>query len=433
VSPASPGDDGLPRAGSSAPLSWSERFAIRSPRLAVLRLEYVLAWVVVGGALAWLGAPIACGTLPDLGDPLVYMQGWIAVATGAAIAWSFEQWRRRPSLPRQEPLGVWLSPGVATLVVGLLYSVVLIAGAAADRHFRNIERDSLGEDARQFIRDARYGDDPAIARVLLQQPEGAGAEDETLSTIRTVVGKYVPTSTVQAARSCAAEASMGPDCGKHNQQGCSPETLNALARCSISHRFRMEISGNVARLSHARTGEYNRSFSEDLSVLRTILVLTATIGLFSGCAGVFPFRFAGLAAASVGAAELTCQELFEMVGTSGTEATTRLEHVAALMWGVYIALSAVVLAAHLFRKERDKWRDAGVLLLFLWPTLASILYYVPALRGGIGCVTGQAVCKYNQYKEVMRSWQHFLLLFGATACLYLTPLLSRYRRRPWST
>src|SRR4051812_13996942 len=111
----------MPRVGR-----WLEDWEVYAPVLATLRLHEVLIWIIASNVCAIWCAPLAVGKdTRAVGDPNGYMLLWLILSLPFTLRWVYRQWIDRPSLPRQLALPWQWSPGVNSLIIMSIMSVVI--------------------------------------------------------------------------------------------------------------------------------------------------------------------------------------------------------------------------------------------------------------------------------------------------------------------
>jgi hypothetical protein len=159
------------------------------------------------------------------------------------------------------------------------------------------------------------------------------------------------------------------------------------------------------------------------------------IGLFSGCATVIDVDFAAPIVAALCIPGLSLQGgrsvLVKVV--SGDAPAELARAWGSWAWLGYAIVVAALVLAHLRRAGRSRRHDALVLLSLLMPLFVLDVYVdilpPPPYK------TGPQTIPMWQGKEGLRFWYYAAAICaGSTLLGFLaTPVLSRYRRLPWST
>jgi hypothetical protein len=404
------------KSGSKHPhrVPWHQRIAIRSPRLAVLQLHLVVTWAVMSSAVAWLGAPMVLGTTQHFVEPTVYAHAWYLISSGTSLLWCYRQWRLRSSLPRHEPLGGWWSPGTAALIVILMHSSVAISRVAADKYISSQrERAAVLQDSGHLdcFYDGTKFTRAMIGMTIVLPSSSAPADDDIYTECRSLLNVYAPAEALESIKDCINEVPVARACALQYDVDCGP----AFEACDIAQATSL-AGHNYNILARA----YRMVTSQDDMKLASLVSWMIVEGFFASCAGVTSFITAGLSLVTLWifvTAISGFRDLIEaLLSLTGSQV---FDGWSSMGWIAYAIFLIAILVTLSVRAVRDRWRDVGVLLALFGPLF--VLYVHRALFAGS--------------TELDAALRHHSYMCGVALVIGFlsTPLLSYYRRLPWST
>lgn len=392
-----------------------KRWQLRWPRLAVLRLEGVLAWVLVGSGGAWLLAPWFVGdSTQQIGSAYDYMAVWLALSLGVACYWVYLQWRDRPALPPRSPLGLPWSVAANFTVMAALFSVVPVAGQAAEHHIRSLRRpDELLRELSSLRARAeceaespigRWGASsgwPSATRGMshrfwrdhvvelplisidsyllppeLQEPEKCLISEELLhryladaslqATLACLDGELDKLSGYSLCRDAYLTLYDDPEDAKRALRLCGNSVLFNCNKLALTASWR----GNFSSLLLAHNIEFRHSTSTDPDYLLQLGFLAMLLAIIAGCAGVFQTRLAG-------AVFLVLALLVFLIPTvlynlsEDARGAAGVARVAGILGYVGVMINTSVSA--LTRRARSDRLDLAVILVCIGPLFIPVV------------------------------------------------------------
>lgn len=390
------------------------RWQLRWPRLAVLRLEGVLAWVFVGSGAAWLLAPWFVGnSTQQIGSAYDYMTIWVALSLGVACYWVYLQWRDRPGLPPHRPLGLSWSVAVNFMVLSTVFSVVPIAGQAAEHHIRSLRSpDELREEFKSLrsrpdceIRipigrwgviwgrrmatgdmDNSFWKDKVVLLPLVSidqylLPAELQTPNECL-TPEDLLHRYLSDASLQAKLACIDEklnnlseystcrdAYSSPHDGPEEAQSKMRCGADVLLSCNKKALYSTWL-GNFASLLMAHNIEFRHSTSTDPVYLLQLGVLAMLLATIAGCAGVFQASVAGATFLVLALLAFLIPAVVSTL-TGDDDGAGRAARVVGLLAYAGLLIPASVNAVA--RRARSDLLDLAVILVCVGPLFILVL------------------------------------------------------------
>jgi hypothetical protein len=431
---------------------WLERWEIRSPRLAILRLHEVFGWAIVGSLCSFLLAPWFAGTSRGVGAPMNYLIMWLFASLAVALRWTYQQWRDRPALPPQKPSGVVWSTLVSTGVLAtILLSVTFVGAAAADREVRGLR--GMG-DVRRDMRSIRESEAaPIVMGPLLYEYDSAKDDIVTPRSIKLLskestplshIRNYVPDRLIEDAVACSRTfpdherfSYLHKHCRKSYVTTLPPEAdkeefiktaciLPFEVACGIK-QIRDTYSKNTDELSAAH--KIDRLYTSVLhpEVLLWLVYLAVILGVIAGGASAFPVRLTMAMSGALTLLALLASEIAVSIARlSQIPLFTLTDRWVFLGWAIYAVLLVITVAVALRQRARSGLLDFGVLLLQLWPLFVVVMQW--RMNESSFNVCNSDPCTWppalppHLYPYATAVWTLFTGLF-----------VSRYRALPYST
>jgi hypothetical protein len=402
------------------PAGWRDVLTVRSPRLVVLQPHWLLSWVVLGGGAAWVGGRVAASSVSGYMEPQLYVRAWFLAALLAASWWCYTQWRSRTSLPHHQPLGIWLSPGTATLTVAFIFSVVPLAGLSVAHYIgTRPTREEVAGVRLVANRPAWFAQ--AITRVEIDPFDPLQIKRWNLDAVNAELERHLSARALRSARSCLAESPGVVACLRSGDPKCWPHTEEALKTCHIEDLSRL-LSSSIRQIDLCRPGP-----DDDYPCVAAPITLyrlafwTVFVGLFAGCGALVHFEDAMIVVAAIWVPGRSLPNFARLLMSLFKRSWPQLTHDwRSWLWIGYVAFVVVLACACIRRPERSRLRNAGVLVALLGPIL------ILDVDNSLDVNNAPSSDPFSAY-----SW----LVFGGSVLLGFlsTPLLSRYRRLPWST
>jgi hypothetical protein len=428
--------------------------------------------VVGSNACAALLAPWAVGNdTRAVGSPDYYMRLWLYLALGFAVWWMYQQWRDRPSLPRQRALPWGWSSAVNTVVIMSMFSVVVTAGRSAEDRVRMLRSAAqLHEDIRAmeaFVGDSYW------RRVMPEHYFKAWRRSATEGSARLfneasvserppfpweTLAAYVPNTFMTATRTCAETFFIDEkytkyrvSCERYVKGSNSLMLTDGLASQECMENF--EDACNVFGLEQSLENNFlliavsHRlidvwGLEERLSVILQFIYISLFCVSITNCAGLFsPSRgiiivgiltlFAGLVAFSgivnFGPGVIRVRE-WKWIELPQVFSAV----LDSLFYGVvYVILLGFMTVTMLWGRARSTFHDITAVLFQFWPIFVLFVY------GGNDFDSRTASRYYGllvMSSSFLPSQEYLLYCSAIVGCTLLSSLLlSRYRTLPQFT
>lgn len=405
----------------------SARLAVRWPALSVLRLPWILGWVICAGVVAFALAPLYVGApTSDLRPTVYYMQGWTVFCFAVAVAWMTEQWRRRPSLPPGHAVPLSWSPGASSMVLSLIFAPVMLGGYSADRYLRSLHPyDVLETDAELIVEEAfpqtlRLRDrTPAVARLAYNEHTDLAiplrGRDLISADTFAAITRYVDEQEVVTVKRCTLVSAgiidpdswpppLHPDYGKVIGETCGATRLGR----TLADNLRLLVMAHGRRWGAVPE-------SEDPINAAGILSLAVILGIFSGAAPTLSFQ-------QIAGTSVVIFVLLIVLSTFTTPAKPRF----VFDWtpiGSFGAAWATLLFLGLAWRSKKPHRNVLLSTFIALPiALSGFLFFPIFIRQG-----GESV------DPAIKTVLFVNPLVSIVLGIVVTPVLSRYRKLPRAT
>lgn len=451
-------------------LTLRQRWELRWPRLTVLRLEGVLAWLLIGSGVSWILAPWFVGnSTQQIGSAYDYMAIWVILSLGVACYWVYLQWRDRPSLPPQKPTGLTWSVAVNFMVVVAFFGVVPTAGQAAEHHIRSLRsraellddlsslraRSDCASSGRSIsrwgrgseswwnvgtgrsnngTRDDLYVSVPRVSIDSYFLPPELQTPEECLIP-EDLLHRYLTNASIQATLACVdgelnnlSESSTCRDAYssphddhealENDLRGCAYDVLRSCHRPALTSTW----YENFSSLLLAHKIEFRHSTSTDPLYLLQLAVLAMVLATIAGCAGVFPARLAAATFLVLALLGFLVPAVMITLATNVENAGRIARLVGVLAYAAMLVMTGV---SALVRRERSVLLDLGILLVCVGPLFVLV---VEARTN----MTEFSTCPATECKGALWPFPH-LYPYGVMAWTALIgSALSWYRTLPHS-